>query len=205
MMNSKMMILLVALSGLFFLSCTTAPVQSTESEMTYNYAKLKLMDLDEMTDLLQNRVNRYKRTGNEELMTEALQICLSRPDEDGMVDKLIEIVRFNLDSDEQWAEVVDNVTDKSIAQLKNETTPVPDQVTYLILLENLVAQFQPEFIKQYQGPLFETEIIEKIAQADIQVSDAARAERQLNLMTAQRSPSEIAQALVRTRDRVLSR
>lgn len=122
-----------------------------------------------------------------------------------MVDKLIEIVRFNLDSDEQWEEVVDNVADKSIAQLKNETTPVPDQVTYLILLENLVAQFQPEFIKQYQGPLFETEIIEKIAQADIQVSDAARAERQLNLMTAQRSPSEIAQALVRTREQALSR
>lgn len=173
--------------------------------MTYNYAKLKLMDLDEMTDVIQNRVNRYKNTGNEELMAEALQICLSRPDEDGMVDKLIENVRFNLDSDEQWAEIVDGLVDKSIAQLKNETTPVTDQLTYLILLENLIAQFQPEFIKQYQSPSFETEMIEKIAQADIQISEAAAAERQLNLMTTQRSPSDIAKALVSARERVAPR
>ncbi|AGH94926.1 hypothetical protein [Pseudobdellovibrio exovorus] len=181
-------------------SCASAPQVNTPSAMTYNYARLKLLDLDQMSDLIQKRVQGYKRTDNEELMQEALELCLSRPDEDSMVEKLIDSVRFNASSEAAWEQWVEAAVEKSIAQLKNETTPAVDQVTYLILLENLIAQFRPEFLKQWEAPQFESEVIEKIAAAELVVSDAAVSERRLNLMETQRSPSRVAQDLIKERE-----
>lgn len=197
----KSFLILLGLSlftGFLLGGCSSAPVNETPSELIYNYANLKLMDLDQMTDLIQQRVKRYKKTGDDEAMAEALQLCLSRPDEDAMVGKLIENIRFNLESDEQWEELVDGLVEKSIARLKNETTPAVDQVSYLILLENLLAQFRPEFLKQAEGPSFEGDVIGKIAEARLQVSDVAASERRLNLMSTQRSPSDMARDILRS-------
>lgn len=199
---SKLFKILMGLSiGLGVMtSCASAPQAETPSAMTYNYARLKLLDLDQMSDLIQKRVQGYKRTDNEELMQEALEICLSRPDEDSMVEKLIDTVRFNASSEAAWEQWVDGAVEKSIAQLKNETTPAVDQVTHLILLENLIAQFRPEFLKQWGAPLFESEVIEKISAAELVVSEAAMSERRLNLMETQRSPSRVAQDLIKERE-----
>lgn len=198
--TSVVSIAIIFFSLIAFVGCSSAPVKSQESELSYTYSKLKLLDLDQMSDLIQDRLNRYKKTGNEDLLEDALRICLARPDEDGMVEKLIENIRFSLDSNEQWEELVENTVQKSTDKLKDETTAVEDQVSYLILLENLVAQFRPEFLKQDESPQFESRIIERIAEADIVVSDAAANEQKLNLMNAVFSPSDVAREMLRKRD-----
>lgn len=201
----KMFIIVGIAIGLVGLtSCASAPTPEANSTLTYSYARLKLLDLDQMSDLIQKRIQGYKRTGNDELMQEAVEICLSRPDDDSMVDKLIDTIRYSASSETAWEQWVDSAVEKSVAQLKNETTPSVDQLTYLILLENLVAQFKPEYMKQSETPMFETEIIEKIAAADLVVSDGAINERRLNLMGTQRSPSRMAQDIIKERDQASS-
>lgn len=193
-------LLFVSLTLLFFACATTAPVPMAKSQLTYTYAKLKLLDLDQMSELIQEKLNLYKEKPSEQLLFDAIIICLSRPNEDGLVDKLIENIQDTADSDERWQRLIEAVVDQAVTVLstppEQELIASEDQLTYLILLENLIAEFRPEFIKQYQSPRLESKIIAKIAAAKIVVSPAAFDEGQLNLMRIQRSPSVVAQSLI---------
>lgn len=187
-----------------FHSCSSAPLQMDEPKLSYSYSKLKLLDLDQMSEIIQDKIQRYKKTGNEQLINEAITISLSRPNDDAVAEKLLDTVRFSLESAELWEKSLDEVTQKSISALKVETTAAEDQVTYLILLENLVSEFKPQFIKQYQSPKYESQIIELIAGAGVVVSDAAIAEGRLSLMKEPLSPSTLAQSLLDERNQKLS-
>lgn len=183
----------------FLTSCVSAPVQVQEPQLPYSYAQLKLLDLEQMSDLIQQNMNKYKKTGEARYIEEALVVCLSRPNSDSMVEKLIESIRYNLETNELWEGSVSALVQKSINRLNDPSTAVSDQVGYLILLENLIAEFKPEFVKQYQSPQFESRIIEQIAKSEIEVSREADSESRLNLMAAQKSPAEIAESLVEDR------
>ncbi len=187
-----------------FFSCGSAPVQMDEPKLSYSYAKLKLLDLDQMMEIVQNRLKRYKKTGHKELIEEAIQISLSRPNDDALAEKLMDTIRFSLESVDLWERSLEEVMQKSIAQLKIPTTAAEDQLTYLILLENLVSEFRPQFIKQYQSPKFESTVIEQIAQAEVVVSQAAAAEGRLNIMREPVSPSTLAQFLIEERNQKLN-
>ena len=206
--NLLIHITLVALTTssalLFFSGCATkTPVQIQESQLVYTYIKLKLLDLDQMLEIIQEKLRGYKKTSNEEMLQEALKICLSRPNGDDLIEKIIDSIRYSADTNDLWGRSVEKVTQQAITALKLETTATEDQITYLILLENLLSEFRPEFIKQYKGPKLETRIVEKIAEADITVSLLARNESRLNLMNAQRSPSSIAKTLINEKNQTL--
>lgn len=187
-----------------FFSCGSAPLQMDEPKLTYTYAKLKLLDLDQMMEIVQNRLKRYKKTGQQKLVEEAIKISLSRPNDDALAEKLIDTIRFSVESVEIWEIALENVMQQSIAELKIPTTAAEDQLTHLILLETLASEFRPQFIKQYQSPKFESRVIETIAQADIQVSSAAMEEGRLNMMKEPVSPSTLAQSLLNERNQKLN-
>ena len=149
-----------------------------------------------MTNILQKKNQEYKRTDNPEALQQGLEICLSRPDEDGSVEKTISIVRGPLEDAELWEGSVDNLVDKTIASLKNKDAHSSDQVTAGVVLENILSEFKPAFTKQYQSPGFETKIVEKIAGADIEMTRSAISERKLTLMRGSASPSTLAQKLL---------
>jgi hypothetical protein len=154
-----------------------------------------------MIEIVQDKLRRFKKNGREELIIEALSISLSRTNEDAVAEKLLDTVRYTIESPDIWERSLDSVVQKSIDKLQDETMAPEDQVTYMIILENLVSEFKPEFVKQYKSPKFETNIIEKIARAKLEVSDSAQAESRLNLMKEQLSPSALAQSLITERDR----
>ncbi|MEQ1721712.1 MAG: hypothetical protein ABL930_00960 [Pseudobdellovibrio sp.] len=175
-------------------------MQTSESQLVYTYSKLKLLDLDQMGEIIQDKLRRFKKSGRETLIVEAISISLSRPNDDSVAEKLLDTIRHTIEAPVVWESSLGSVVQTSIDQLKNETVAPEDQVTYLIILENLVSEFKPQFIKQYQSPKFETRTIEKIAGAQIEVSESATAESRLNLMREQLSPSTLAQSLIIDRE-----
>ncbi len=190
---------------LLLFSCATPPqLQMSESKLEYPYTKLKLLDLEQMFEIIQGKMKQYKKTNNEEFLLESIKICLSRPDGDGLVEKIIDNIRFSLDENDKWEKALEKVVQQSISELRLETTAGEDQLTYLILLENLVSELKPEFIRQYQSPKFETKLIQSIADARITVSKAATTESRLNLMTSQKSPSSMAQTLINEKNQKLN-
>lgn len=192
------LLLLLALG----VSCASSPVEKkTESRLIYSYTQLKLLDLEQMSDLIQDRLNRYKKTDQEQFLNEAFQICFVRPNQDGMVEKLVESIRYGLDSNEQWEQLVEANVKQAIEQLKSESTPVSDQVSYLFLLQNLLSEFKPDYEKQDESPQFESSIVEMLAQAAIPLRQEAINEARLNLMLIPNSPSVLAGELVTLRQK----
>lgn len=194
--NLLVLATLLTSSLMLFVACTTAPLQMEESKLAHTYASLKMLDLEQMSEIVQRKLKSFEVTDNKEFLLEAIKICLSRPNADGMIEKIIGNIRFGLDSKEIWESAVTSVVQQAIDVLKIETTASEDQVTYLLLLDNLILEFRPEFVRQYQSPGFETRLIEKIAAAGVVVSPAVIREGRLNLMTVQKSPSSTAQLLI---------
>lgn len=193
----KNAVYLTLVAVFFFSGCaSTPPIQSAKSRLVYTYAKLQLLELDQMNELIQGKVEKYLETRNKELLMDAIRICLSRPNGDSLVEKTFDSIRYRADSSDSWESAVEGLTQWAISELKSETTAAVDQVTYMIMLENLIVEFKQEFIRQYKSPKFETRILERIAAANIVVSKAAFNESSLNLMSAVKSPSALAQALI---------
>ena len=195
--SATFLTLISATIALVFFGCASnPPVQVSKSRLVYTYAKLQLLDLDQMQELIQGKMNKYLETTNKEFLMDAIRICLSRPDGDSLVEKTFDSIRFRANDTENWEAAVASLTQWAISELKSESTAAVDQVTYLILLENLLAEIKKDFINQYKSPRFETRLFEKIAAANIVVSLAAKNESSLNLMSSLRSPSLLAQTLI---------
>jgi hypothetical protein len=190
---------MVVISG-----CASSHGGKEKSQLERPYTQLKVMDLDEMSALLYEKAREFKKTEDPAPLQKGLLICLSRPNEDGLLEKVISIVKTPLEDSDNWESSVNTIVDQAVSALKSETVSAADQVTYGIVLENLVAEFKPTFQKQYQSPGFETKVIEKIANADIEYSNRAIADRKLNLMRGLVSPSQFAKKLIERKEDWLS-
>lgn len=189
-----------------FTSCASSPEQDkTENRLAYSYTQLKLLDLEQMSDLIEDRLSRYKKTDQTQFLNEAFQICFARPNQDGMVEKLVENIRYGLDSNEQWELLVESNVQNAVEQLKSEKTSVSDQVSYLVLLQNLLAEFKPDYERQDESPQFESAIVEMVAKADVPLRDEAVSDARLNLMLIPSSPSVLAQELVSLRQKRINK
>ena len=197
-MNIKIPLLkiITAMGSVFLISCASSNVTTGTKEIEMSYSRVQLLDLDQMSELMQQKVKLFKSSNSLQPLQQGLEICLSRPDEDGLLDKVISIVKNPLDDNDAWESSIEELVNKSIGMLKNNGVHPTDQVTSAVILENIIAEFKPSFFKQYQSPGFETRIIERIASADIEFSKAAQSERKLNLMRSTSSPSAIAQRLI---------
>jgi hypothetical protein len=110
-----------------------------------------------------------------------------------MIDKVIGPVRTKLDELEAWEKTVSQLTDEAVNALKHTKPFKPVvQVTYAIFLENLMSEMKP-FLKDGG---FERKIVERIANAKIEMTDQAKSERKLRMMKGTDSPSEIATKLL---------
>jgi uncharacterized glyoxalase superfamily metalloenzyme YdcJ len=198
----------VSLNLISIVGCQTNPKSesSTNSEvvdqvfdqieMRYSYKNLKIVDLDQMMELLDAKLQEYKRTDDISKLREGALIAFSRPNEDRTLEKVISVVRNPLEDEGEWLNTIQAMVDQSIAKITNEKEDIIYQVTAGIVLENIIADARPLFIRQYKTGGFETDLIEKIADSYAIYSKAAKAERRLNLMRSSSSPSEIANLLI---------
>ncbi|MBC7743186.1 MAG: hypothetical protein H7061_13385 [Bdellovibrionaceae bacterium] len=188
---------------LVFVGCRSTPVATHTSELPYTSSRLRIMDLDEMSALMESKVREFKRTDNPQSLKDGLFIAFGRPDEDSALEKILSTIRTPLEDHELWEPSVEEMVDKSLASIKDDSIPAGEQVTYGVILENVISEFKPTFVKQYKSLGFETRIIEKIAAAEVEYSRAAVTERKLNMMKGILSPSLIAQRLIDRRASVL--
>lgn len=192
----KKYLLAILTAPLLFVSCQSTPVAEPVQELQYTAGRLKILDLDEMSDIMLAKAREFKKTDNSQELKDGLLIAFGRPDDDSVLEKILNTIQTPLEDNDLWEPSIDEMVDKSIAAIKDETGTAAEQVTYGVVLENVIAQFKPDFIKQYKSPGFETRIIEKIAAAELEFSRAAASERKLNLMKGNLSPSLVAQRLI---------
>ena len=165
--------------------------QHASGGLLFNYSELVTKDLDQMTTLVNAKVHESKKSASGKVvpLKEALQAIYSRPNDDGMIEKIVAPLRSNLDEIESWEKTVSQLTDEAINALRNPKAFKPVvQMTYVIFLENLMAEVKP-YIKK-EG--FERAIVERVRDAKLTITKEASQERQLRGMRATTSPSEIA-------------
>lgn len=142
-----------------------------------------------MNEMTQKKIKEYKKEGAPEILKEAVQAVYSRPNDDGMVEKVIPPLRTELDENDQWESTIDVLVQEAINALKNPKAFKPVvQNTYVIFLENVISDFKP--FADHEG--HELRILRSIRDAKIEMSKEAVNERKLRDMKNHKSPSEIA-------------
>lgn len=127
-----------------------------------------------------------------EALQEAMMIVLSRPDQEGARANAFARVRRELTDLNSFDQVVKDINKEAISALKEKSTPVREQATYIVVLENLMAEMKPDVSS---NPLFK-KLVEDIRDADIELSDKVRSQQLLRSMNRPVSPSKTAEKIV---------
>jgi hypothetical protein len=199
---------LIVFFTLIFAACANKPVIKNQSfamvepiKIEHNYKSLKLLDLDQMTDLLYEKADDYKKNNRVQALREGVMIAFSRSNEDVILDKVISIVKSPLEDIGEWESTVEQMVGQSIQAINDKNAPAADQVTASVILENILSEFKPAFTKQYQSGGFETSVIERIAGSEMRYSKKAEQERKLNQMKSGLTPAQLAQKLVEIKNK----
>lgn len=168
---------------------------SAEAGLLFNYSQLTLKDLDQMNEMVIQKIKESKKSSDGKVvpLKEALQAVFSRPNRDGMIDKVVSPLRSALDAEDAWEETLTSLTSEAINALKNPKAFKPIvQVTYSVFLENLLIEMNP----YYETESFEKGLAVQIRDSQITLTKEAIAERKLRLMEEIVSPSDLAKKLL---------
>lgn len=184
------------LLALSVLGCASSPSHDggtpVERPATLTYHQLALMDLDEMVVLVKGKIAE-SRSGSTDAMTplkEGVRLVYTRPDEDGMIDKVISPLRNEIEEHDDWENVVSGLVDESLAVMRNpEGVTGADQVGHILFLQNMIGS---EKSRARRGDPKIVPIFERIRDADIQMTKSMKNERKLRMMKDTTSPSKMA-------------
>lgn len=164
-----------------------------QAQTLYVYNRLILKDLDQMNKLVQDKIREANESGDKvPALREALQAVYSRPNSDFMIEKVIGPLRTQLEEIDAYETTLRSLIDEAVQALKDPDKVKPAaQVTYQVLLENIMAELKPDVSKP-----FENSIITQIRDARIRITRKAESERALNTMKKVKSPSQIAKMIL---------
>lgn len=204
-------IFIVAALAFGLSACSSNPSSSSGStfamvepiQIQQTYKTLKILDLDDMSDLLYEKANDYKRNNSIQALREGTMIAFARPNEEVILDKILNIVRNPLEDADEWESTVEQMVGQAVNTIKDSGASATDQVTASVVLVNVLSEFKPQFVKQYQSGGFETTVVERIAASNLQFSKQAEQEKKLNQMKSGLTPSQLAQKLVEIKNKKL--
>ena len=204
-------IFIVAALAFGLSACSSNPSSSSGStfamvepiQIQQTYKTLKILDLDDMSDLLYEKANDYKRNNRVQALREGTMIAFARPNEEVILDKILNIVRNPLEDADEWESTVEQMVGQAVNTIKDGGAAATDQVTASVVLENVLSEFKPQFVKQYQSGGFETTVVERIAASNLSFSKQAEQEKKLNQMKSGLTPSQLAQKLVEIKNKKL--
>jgi hypothetical protein len=130
-------------------------------------------------------------------LQDAMRIALSRPDQDGLRGILFARVHRELNDLDANDKVLTNLIHEAILALKSKRQDDTSQATYIILLENLMAEIRPEMDthKSYKS------MIESIRDAKIKITSEMKSKEMLTLMQDPVSPSVTADKILSPKSR----
>ena len=176
---------------------------SAFAKLNQTYSQLAIRDLDEMNDMVAAKVAESKAIDEEESteakarpLLEAVKLILTRPDprSENMVEKLLPMARNPLEDLQAWESSVTSIVDEALGALKDpKNINKKDQVSYTVILENLMAEIKPDAMK---ADGFDRKILVKISEANIKVTKECIDERKLAMMSDTASPSERAKKIL---------
>ncbi len=174
--------------------CMSFSLQSSAG-LLFNYSQLALKDLDQMNSLVMAKVKESRKSdsGKNVPLKEALQAVYTRPNEDGMIEKIVGPLRTELDELGAWEKSLNDLTVEALDALKNTRAFKPVvQVSYQLFLENLLIDMKPFVHKEG----FERGLTEKIRDAKIDITKESSSERRLRMMKSTISPSDLAKQIL---------
>ncbi len=166
-------------------------VSGVKAGLLYNYQELVMKDVEQVSQIIEGKIIESKKTkyGKVVPLKEALQAVFSRPDHDGVLDKVISSLRGEIEGLKSWESVMTDLSNEALNALSNPKAFKPKiQVTYAIFLTNVVNYFKPELTSETFGK----KIIQKIKDKGIVLTAPALKEIQLSVMKELVSPSEVA-------------
>ncbi len=179
------------------------PVDSS-ARVEYDSNQLMMKSADEIAEIIRKKMKKAQNiqaqqtTRDEEgIMAEdgavrqlkdAMRIVLSRPDQDGTRAPAFARLRRDLQDLNSLDRVLAELGAEGIGALKSSETTIRHQATYVVLLENLIAELRPEMNANANFK----NIITEIRDAKIKISDKLRSQALLNSMSVPQSPSDIA-------------
>ncbi|RYZ72987.1 MAG: hypothetical protein EOP05_10470 [Proteobacteria bacterium] len=127
-----------------------------------------------------------------EYLKDATLIVLSRPDQDGTRAIAFARLRRELSDLNSFDPVIQSVNKEAIEALKNKSTSVKDQATYIYVLENLMAELKPDLGSNSTY----RKLVEDIRDAKIELTDKVKSQQRLRAMSNAVSPSKTAETIL---------
>lgn len=179
------------------------------AKVEYDASSLLLKNSDQVSEMIKVKIKKAqhlqaKQEDNEdgeiqaepeavETLKDGLRIALSRPDQDGARSNLYSRVRRELVDLNSLDQVLIELTEESLSELRTQDGP-RRTATYVVILENLMAEIKPEVA---DNPAYR-KILERIRDAKITISDKAKVQNLLRSMSVPISPSATAQKLIQS-------
>ncbi len=169
--------------------------QQSLAGLLYTYNQLAVMELDQLNKLVQDKIKESKKSDAKFVpLKEGFQALFGRPDQDRMLEKVAGPLRTELVNLGDYEKTVTQLTEEAINALTNTRNFKPvAQITYVIFLENLMADMKPVL---KPGDSFERKILKKIEKADISITKAATNDLLNRGFQEKKSPSEVASIIL---------
>lgn len=169
--------------------------QQSFAGLLYTYNQLTVMELDQLNQLVQDKLKESKKSDAKMVpLKEGLQALYARPDQDRMFEKVAGPLRNELIEMGQYERVMNQLTDEALNALTNTRNFRPQvQVTYLVFLENLMADLKPSLRSENK---FEKGLVEKIKKAKIKITKPAQNDLVTRGFSEKKSPSEVASTIL---------
>lgn len=180
---------------------TLVMVSAPATAANYKYNELMIKDYDEMLEMVQSMAEKAKEAGGEdggneaeaiEHLREALKLIFSRPNSDNMIAKLVPEVRRELIGFNAFEDSLSSLASEAITAVKDKKGAVSVQSTSLFILENLLSEIAPE--AGYNKDM--RKIIERIRDADLEISKDVQKDRKIRGMFTTKNPSELAKKIL---------
>lgn len=187
----------------FMFLCHIVPSKGW-TKVEYDATQLMVKTADEISELVRKKIKKAqeiqsKQEDNDdsnftpepeavEQLKDAMRIVLARPDQDGTRTNAFSRLRRELVDLNSLDKVLEDLTTEAIASLRNDKTAPGRANTYIILLENMMAELKPEMNSNAKFK----RIIESIRDANLKVTDKLKSQQLIRAMNVPVSPSDTA-------------
>ena len=175
----------------------------TQAKLEFTSSQLLMKTSDQVNELVRKKIQAAAKiqasaktdevepvvqSGVVDHLRDGMRIVLCRPDQDGTRSPAFARLRRELTDLNEFERVLSELGDEAIGSLRNNKEAANRQATYVVLLENLMAEMKPEVTSNQSIK----KLIEKIRDADLQVSDQLKSQQFLRTMSHPVSPSATA-------------
>jgi hypothetical protein len=216
-MNTKIfaatsLVFAVALTGCASTPSDTGPEKSygpaDATKVEYDSEQLRLKNSEAVAELVRRKIKQAqdiqaKQEEDDdqgtvaepealEKLRDGLRIILARPDQEGARTIVFSRLRSELQDLGAFEDVLNELAQEGIGALKDEQLPVRLQATYIVILENMMAEIRPDLGRNKRL----RSIVEDVRDARIEISDEVKNRQRLRTMTNPISPSETAKRIL---------